>query len=218
MAPSAMAGGALRLFTTLMTAPRHPCYPANGQSSDKSGRTVWSAPRLQCLGTLRPGLALPALLLSCVPMAAHAARGTADGSGEAGSGSGDGAPQSESAQSRPSGLELPVPLFDRQIVVVGDRAIVSQLSDVAPTLASLVPFANKVNDSRIGDFRTLRGASQPLEASLSGNKTLAHGFRFRSTGGSAARRLQASTACRQRDFSWRRIIRQVCSRHRWCRH
>lgn len=127
-----MAGGALRLFTTLMTAPRHPCFPANGQSSDKSGRTVWSAPRLQCLGTLRPGLAIPALVLSCLSVAAHAANGAADGSGEAGSGSGDGAPQSESAQTRPSGLELPVPLFDRQIVVVGDRAIVSQLSDVAP--------------------------------------------------------------------------------------
>lgn len=41
-----------------------------------------------------------------------------------------------------------------------------------PTLASLVPFANTLNDSRIGEFRTLRGATRPIDASLSGNKTL----------------------------------------------
>ncbi|MES2300822.1 MAG: hypothetical protein V4521_01890, partial [Pseudomonadota bacterium] len=41
-----------------------------------------------------------------------------------------------------------------------------------PTLASLLPFANTLNDSRIGEFRTLRGATRPIDASLSGNKTL----------------------------------------------
>lgn len=72
------------------------------------------------------------MLLSCMFGTAHAASGANEGSADAGGASGDGGSRSESSQSRQSGSDLPVPLFDRQIVVIGDRAIVSQLSDVQP--------------------------------------------------------------------------------------
>lgn len=72
------------------------------------------------------------MLLSCMTGTAHAAGGANEGSADAGSAGSDGGSHSESSQVRQTGTELPVPLFDRQIVVVGDRAIVSQLSDVQP--------------------------------------------------------------------------------------
>ncbi|MCT2560034.1 hypothetical protein N0B51_13705 [Tsuneonella sp. YG55] len=42
----------------------------------------------------------------------------------------------------------------------------------APTLAALLPGANALNPSGRGDFRSLRGASRPINLSLSGNRQL----------------------------------------------
>lgn len=42
----------------------------------------------------------------------------------------------------------------------------------APTLAALVPGANQLNPSSRGAFRSLRGASRPIDFSLSGNREL----------------------------------------------
>ncbi|MGN3974977.1 hypothetical protein [Tsuneonella sp. SYSU-LHT278] len=42
----------------------------------------------------------------------------------------------------------------------------------APTLAALVPGANTLNASNRADFRSLRGASRPINLSLSGNRQL----------------------------------------------
>lgn len=95
-------------------------------------RAAWSTPRLQCLGAIKSGTSISALLLSCLSSTAHSASVGTEGSAEATSGSGDGATRGESAQPYRPGLDLPVPLFDRQIVVVGDRVIISQLSDVEP--------------------------------------------------------------------------------------
>lgn len=41
-----------------------------------------------------------------------------------------------------------------------------------PTLASLVPGANRINPSRQSEYRTLRGPSQPVDISLTANKEL----------------------------------------------
>ncbi|MGH6786861.1 MAG: hypothetical protein ACREBO_08520 [Novosphingobium sp.] len=41
-----------------------------------------------------------------------------------------------------------------------------------PTLASLVPFADQTNPNQLSAFRTLRGASRPIDLSLSANKEL----------------------------------------------
>ena len=109
----------------------NPCTAGDGYAAE-GGAAALPRQRTRGLAKLAPRASVSAMLLSCMFGTAHAASGANEGSADAGGASGDGGSRSESSQSRQSGSDLPVPLFDRQIVVIGDRAIVSQLSDIQP--------------------------------------------------------------------------------------
>lgn len=46
-------------------------------------------------------------------------------------------------------------------------------NNIRPTLTDLVSGANQINPSNLASFRTLRGATQPYEVNIAGNKSLA---------------------------------------------
>ena len=69
-----------------------------------------------------------------------------------------------------SGLEVD-PLFS---ALAGQPVSVIALptGGATPSLASLLPGANRINPSELENYRSLRGASRPIEVALAGNKIL----------------------------------------------
>lgn len=89
----------------------------------------------------------------------------------------DFAPRAETTPHSPIGNIIPAngveidpvlsALFGQPVSIVALSA-----GNTAPSLASLLPGANRTNGSEQSNFRTLRGPSRPVDIALSGNKTL----------------------------------------------